>query len=453
MDSIKIPLRMRTPTLPKPKASAKPATAAKPKAVGKAKTVVSPAQKLPSGVGAQQSLPLAARASPGAVVGKTRDAPASVCPLLLLVLGWRRRHDTPSEAAFNDWLEAKCRALIAPHVGAGVSRRTRLKHVVVEIPEFDKAGRGVMSDVLFSCHVDTQDGGSQQPPTPGAVVRENGLRQKLIYDAFFGHIALDLKDPHAGGCLGADDGVGVWIMLRMIEAGVPGSYVFHRGEECGGISSNAAKVEDAKWLERHSAAIAFDRPWYDEVITHQGGVRCASDKFADALAKEINKNDPGGIFAFKPSPRGVFTDTKNYRGLIAECVNVGVGYERQHGREEFQDYGHAKALMEACLKVSWGTLPIDRDPEEDAWDRVGVFKPSAAHTGFSLQVKPPAPAPKPLAPLVLTVDDELEGLTLGDLEAMASDSPEDTARCLATVMADLAAARARVDALSKLLGL
>ena len=37
--------------------------------------------------------------------------------------------------------------------------------------------------------------------------------------------------------LGADDGTGVWLMLNMIGAKVPGYYIFQRAEEIGGLGS------------------------------------------------------------------------------------------------------------------------------------------------------------------------------------------------------------------------
>ena len=85
--------------------------------------------------------------------------------------------------------------------------------------------------------------------------------------------------------LGADDKLGCYIMCRLIEAGVSGLYVFHVGEEVGGIgSSYLAKTYPDKF-HNIDRCIAFDRKGYSDVITHQpvaGAVqmpsptRCAS---------------------------------------------------------------------------------------------------------------------------------------------------------------------------------
>lgn len=296
-------------------------------------------------VAAPTPAPAAPAPTPAAsVIGHQLNIPSSVDPLLVKILSWPRNHETVSEVQFCAFLQEHIRALNYPirmhQVGSfsvTVPRTTTSDGVTVE----------GFSTTLFSCHVDTVD-----------TTFAPDVRKKLNYDDSFGLIGLE-KDS-LGTCLGADDGAGVWIMVKMIEAGVPGTYMFHRGEEKGGISAKANASEEAAFLERFECAVAFDRPRDNEVITHQGGVRCASEKFAVALAKAFNDNGP---FEYKPSSSGVYTDTKEYRHIIPECVNLGVGYTSQHGRQEELDYGHLVAMLDACLKIKWDALPIDRDPK------------------------------------------------------------------------------------------
>ena len=141
----------------------------------------------------------------------------------------------------------------------------------VSIPYVD---RTAASTTLFCCHTDTVD-----PLVPLAT--DPLAKKELTYDPNFGLIALDPKS--IGGSLGADDGIGVWIMLSMVAERIPGTYLFNRGEECGGISAKAIAAKEKAWLAQFEACIAFDRPRCNEVITHQGGAECASDKFAQAL--------------------------------------------------------------------------------------------------------------------------------------------------------------------------
>lgn len=285
----------------------------------------------------------AANLSPAAAsVFAQLPIPEEPCKVLQTILSWPRPHNSSSEKLFYGWLKARLKSK-AP-AGATIKQFENAENIVaVTIPRED----GTDSDVLFSCHVDTVDSGEYK----------QGDRKSLCYDAHFGTIFLAKESK--GTCLGADDGAGVWLMLKMIEANKPGTYIFHRGEERGGISAKAMAQNYKDWLKKFEVAVAFDRPRCDEVITHQGGEECASSKFALALSAALNLNQPA--FNYKPSSRGVYTDTKEYRRIIHECINLGVGYDRQHGIGEEQDYAHLEALLAAVLAVDWDTLPVDRD--------------------------------------------------------------------------------------------
>lgn len=265
-------------------------------------------------------------------VNNTPDA------LLVDILCWPRRHDSPSELAFREWLRK------LPQVQGLLTKELSLGSWAWEVP-----GPG-REDVMFSCHIDTQDAGTS--------CQQVGAKKKLIYDTGMMVITLDSKHP-VGTCLGADDGTGIWIMLKMIEAGVPGTYVFHRGEECGGLSAKGNIKDHADYFKKRKMAIAFDRAGAADVIIHQGGTTCASNKFGDALAEALNA---GTGFAYKSHTGGVYTDTKEYRGLVAECVNLSVGYQSQHGPSEFQDWDHLERMMKRCLDIKWHELPTLRTP-------------------------------------------------------------------------------------------
>ncbi len=269
----------------------------------------------------------------------THEVPAAVDPLLVEILSFPRQHGSPGELEFQEWLGTKLHALNEGASGT-VERLTSFRLYAINVPRLS----GKPSSTLFSCHCDTIDGNFAK-----------GERKKLTYDGNFGLIALD--EGSIGGSLGADDGVGVWIMLKMIEARVPGTYIFHRQEESGGVSAKEMARTEKSWLKKFDCSIAFDRPNTSEIITHQGGMECASMKFGLALVERLNNKG----MAYSPSSRGVYTDNREYRSLIAENVNIGVGYHSQHGRREELDYGHANALLEACVKIEWDSLPIERD--------------------------------------------------------------------------------------------
>lgn len=171
-----------------------------------------------------------------------------------------------------------------------------------------------------------------------------------------------------GGVLGADCGTGVWIMLNLIAAGVPGLYVFHRDEEIGGGGSSYIAKNLPGRLEGIKHCIAFDRKATSHVITHQGGSRCCSDAFANAFADLLNL---GTGMEFEPNDGGSFTDSANYTHLIPECTNLSIGYYDQHTMEERQDLSFAAALVTKLISLPFDQLPAERDPkvedEEDDW--------------------------------------------------------------------------------------
>ena len=216
------------------------------------------------------------------------------------------------------------------------------------------------SSTMFSCHTDTVH------PKPHANYKNN-----LQLDATKNHVFTDGKSQ-----LGADDGTGIWFMLNMIEANIPGLYVFHRDEEIGGMGSTASAEINENYIESLGIkrCIAFDRHYYSDVITHQG-TRCASDAFAKALSKELNVT-PG--FTFKPCDTGVFTDSANYTHMIQECTNISVGYWSQHTVKETQDLGFAEKLLGRLLKVNWEALPTERDVTDNDYafddDWMGNFQ-------------------------------------------------------------------------------
>src|ERR1700685_3135681 len=60
-------------------------------------------------------------------------------------------------------------------------------------------------------------------------------------------------------CLGADDAAGVYAAIRMIEAGVNATYIFHRDEECGGWGSQWLADYYGSWLSTFDVCLALDR--------------------------------------------------------------------------------------------------------------------------------------------------------------------------------------------------
>ena len=247
--------------------------------------------------------------------------------LILPMLTYKRPAGSKAEKAF-------IKEYIAP-LGVTVDRAGNLTKRIGDAP------------VLWSSHTDT--------------VHFTGGRQAIAY----GDGVATLNDMSKAGpnCLGADDTAGVWLMCEMIRAERPGLYVFHRGEEKGGVGSTHIAATTPRLLDGIQCAIALDRAGTSDVITYQAGGRCASNAFAASLAEML----PSG---FAPCDRGVFTDTANYTHLIPECTNLSVGYYDQHKASERLDVDFLYDMRDALLALDTRDLTIARDHtamEYDTW--------------------------------------------------------------------------------------
>lgn len=211
-------------------------------------------------------------------------------------------------------------------------------------PDVDECGNVTVrigkAPVLWSCHVDT-------------VHTFGGIAPLKLHDDGL----IKLHPKARANCLGADDGAGVWLMLQMIRAKRPGLYVFHRGEERGGIGSKWLAKNKPDMLKDYSAAIAFDRKDIGSIITHQWGGRCCSEDFSQSLSKAIGLD-------MKSDSTGSFTDTASYTDLIGECTNVSVGYKGQHGRAEEQNLPFLLSLLDRMLELDVKDLVYKRKPGE-----------------------------------------------------------------------------------------
>ena len=232
-----------------------------------------------------------------------------------------------------------------PHgsIAEGIFRRRYLADLpgIVEDAHGNLHVKIGASPILWSSHTDT-------------VHREQGI-QSLRINAREQTIRLSRRSKRFSNCLGADDTVGVFIMREMILRGVAGHYIFHYGEEKGGIGSGNLARLTPELIDRHTLfAIAFDRQGTSDVITSQFGGDTASDAFAWSLAKQL----PG---SYKPCP-GVYTDTAEYADIIPECTNVSVGYYREHTPGEYVDTSHVARLLDAVCEIDPDSLVCARDP-------------------------------------------------------------------------------------------
>ena len=209
--------------------------------------------------------------------------------------------------------------------------------------EFDKTGNYILkigkSDTLFCCHIDTV----------GHIVK----RTDPIIKA--GWIKATNKDA---SCLGGDDRCGMLCLIHLIENKIPGTYIFHVGEEKGTIGASAIKKDFD--LSKFKRAVEFDRRDITSVITEMGVTRTCSDTFGKALADQLKNN-------FRLDNTGVFTDVGKYSEIIPEVTNLSVGYYNEHtSKEKINAKWLIGKFLPAILKVDWENLPIERNPKDES---------------------------------------------------------------------------------------
>jgi hypothetical protein len=197
---------------------------------------------------------------------------------------------------------------------------------------------GPIVRVMFASHFDT--------------VHLVSARQKVRVNKKGEYIA---TSKHSN-CLGADDTTGVYIMLELIEAGIPGVYVFHYGEEVGCIGAQGiASKDEFNILKDCDISIEFDRRGFHSIVTHQMGQRCASEEFATELGNQLGMKHCS-------DPSGIWTDNQEYVGHISEVCNLSVGYFSQHSPSESQCPEYVADLVSALIEVDYDALPVVRDP-------------------------------------------------------------------------------------------
>jgi hypothetical protein len=349
--------------------------------------------------------------------GVNHPVPATVDQLLLDILSTRRADGSAGDSNFRMWLQNQLKQIDQPFQ---VAERGNF------IVTTDAA-----SKTLFSCHIDTVH--SQK--------ESNGQKQKLIYDSIMGHIYLDPESNSS--CLGADDGVGIYIMLKMIQERIPGTYVFHTGEECGGKGAHELLKHRKEWLSKFERAVAFDRPNDSEVIITQGGMPCASEEAGEDLASMLN--DLG--MSYTTSTRGVFTDTKVYAGVIPECFNLGVGYYQQHTNKETLNYAHAEALLNAACAIDWESLLTIRKPTAQIFPKARDYPKE-----YSFQAKKEAKPVEPVIPQFPSLFSELATYDEEELLVICEQTPEDAARMLMRMTAKVAGLQKELDTMYSMMG-
>ena len=197
--------------------------------------------------------------------------------------------------------------------------------------------------------------------------------------------------------LGADDGTGLYLMLHMINEGVPGYYLFTRGEEVGGQGANYILSDTSEngllqYLpEQIELIISYDRKGTDSIITEQMCGTCMGDDacalFAAALLDTTNRVlgwDRDGLTEFSGifvnDPTGSYTDSAAFFDLpnVKHVTNLSVGYYDQHTQRESQELGFVEHLLNVLVSMDWYNLDeklnlLTSDPEDKSGNSTTSF--------------------------------------------------------------------------------
>jgi hypothetical protein len=207
-----------------------------------------------------------------------------------------------------------------------------------------RVGKKEQSKSLFLAHTDTVHNGDGKQNTL-YIEKE---RKRFAYT--------DETD-----CLGADNATGVWLIEHMIKNQVPGLYIFCREHEIGYLGTNYILQNTPNIVKGIERVFSFDRKGYSSIITKQMRATCCSDEFAEALAKELNKN---ATLMYQSDPTGVSTDSACYISTVSECTNLSVGFFNEHQVDEIQNLSFAEKLARQLPQVDWESLPTIRNPKD-----------------------------------------------------------------------------------------
>lgn len=240
---------------------------------------------------------------------------------LARALSMMRPHNSEGTRRLTDWLEqrAPAHARIKRDAAGNLHVDTRLNS---------------SNRTLFIAHVDTAH------RKEGA----NKIRQTFTY--WYAD----------GASLGADDGAGVAMLMHLMYSGVHAYYIFTQGEVYGGIGTMWLAKHEIDLLSEFDRAIAFDRKGIDSVTTHQGGGRCCSDAFADALCASLNADMK---LMYLPDSTDAYTDMAEFIRVIPERTNISAGFYSEDGDKESLDIIHFQALADRVALIDWDSLPTD----------------------------------------------------------------------------------------------
>jgi hypothetical protein len=162
--------------------------------------------------------------------------------------------------------------------------------------------------------------------------------------------------------LGADDKNGIWIILKILEAKIPISFIFSACEEAGGkLQTLTSKIK----LDKTPYGLIFDRRGNRDII---GSINSYCEEDLETAIQAIAPD-------YKPT-NGVFSDCDELSNRIP-CVNLSCGYYNAHSADEYTNLTQLKRALslakelikELPQEIGTFALPekLPRGRWSDAW--------------------------------------------------------------------------------------
>lgn len=309
---------------------------------------------------------------------KPNDNPFSASSLALTIMSYRRQYGSAGIANFaQNYLEPTLNKILDDLKAKGYTVATMVTGENVHGKKnycIDVSKDSTTSTTLYVAHYDTVDKDlSYSQPTQVTKydtelkkwVSTGEVKPAVCAELLYKHVSVKngvayLDKTHElnklAGCLGADCGAGLAVMISLLAKGVIGGYCFTTGEECGGIGAEDVLTHASPFLKQYTHSVEIDRRNCEEIIMSQSVGDCASETFTQWLCDKLD-------MGHKPSSLGSYTDVATFAQVIPENVNIASGYVSAHTADEKVDLVYLDTLAEKLLAIpltDWASAPIAR---------------------------------------------------------------------------------------------
>lgn len=152
--------------------------------------------------------------------------------------------------------------------------------------------------------------------------------------------------------LGADDKNGIWIILKMLEAGESFDFIISECEECGG--DGIGKVEPLISTSTAEYCLVLDRQGNTDILNKGGATT-----YCAGLAYNLKNYWQNGYSVTTGGMSDAQTICK-----YKESVNMSVAYFNPHTATEYTDFERLTSIKDDIYKIFKGFVHYASKPED-----------------------------------------------------------------------------------------